>query len=59
MAGDQLKDTDKKSAFNPKKQPLRVGDFRITTMKLTSANLDIKTGAGANFLDLPRVFGMN
>ncbi len=49
---DTLKDTEKKSAFNPAKQPLRVGDFRITTMKLTSANLDIKTGAGANFLDL-------
>jgi hypothetical protein len=49
---DQLTDTEKKSAFNPKKQPLRVGDFRITTMKLTSANLDIKTGSGANMLDL-------
>jgi len=48
----QLKDTEKKTAFNPLKQPLRVGDFRITTMKLTSANLDIKTGSGANFLDL-------
>ena len=48
----QLKDTEKKTAFNPLKQPKRVGDFRITTMKLTSANLDIKTGAGANFLDL-------
>ena len=52
MADPLLKDTEKKSAFNPQKQPLRVGDFRITTMKLTSANLDIKTGAGANFLDL-------
>ena len=49
---DTLKDTEKKSAFNPLKQPKRVGDFRITTMKLTSANLDIKTGAGVNFLDL-------
>ena len=49
---DTLKDTEKKSAFNPLKQPKRVGDFRITTMKLTSANLDIKTGSGANFLDL-------
>jgi len=49
---DTLKDTEKKSAFNPAKQPLRVGDFRITTMKLTSANLDIKTGSGANMLDL-------
>jgi len=49
---DTLKDTEKKSAFNPAKQPKRVGDFRITTMKLTSANLDIKTGSGANFLDL-------
>jgi hypothetical protein len=49
---DNLKDTDKKTAFNPLKQPTRVGDFSITTMKLTSANLDIKTGAGANFLDL-------
>ena len=49
---DTLKDTEKKSAFNPAKQPKRVGDFRITTMKLTSANLDIKTGSGANMLDL-------
>ena len=49
---DTLKDTEKKSAFNPLKQPIRVGDFRITTMKLTSANLDIKTGSGANMLDL-------
>jgi len=51
MAGDQLKDTEKKTAFNPLKQPLRVGDFRITTMKLTSANLDVGSG-GAEFLDL-------
>ena len=49
---DTLTDTEKKSAFNPLKQPKRVGDFRITTMKLTSANLDIKTGSGANMLDL-------
>ena len=49
---DTLKDTEKKTAFNPAKQPKRVGDFRITTMKLTSANLDIKTGSGANMLDL-------
>jgi len=49
---DTLKDTEKKSAFNPLKQPKRVGDFRITTMKLTSANLNIKTGRGANMLDL-------
>ena len=49
---DTLKDTEKKSAFNPLKQPKRVGDFNITTMKLTSANLDIKTGSGANMLDL-------
>ena len=47
-----LANREKKTAFNPLKQPLRVGDFRITTMKLTSANLDIKTGSGANFLDL-------
>ena len=26
---DTLKDTEKKSAFNPAKQPLRVGDFRL------------------------------
>jgi len=52
MADPLLNATEKKTAFNPLKQPLRVGDFRITTMKLTSANLDIKTGAGANFLDL-------
>ena len=25
---DTLKDTEKKSAFNPAKQPKRVGDFR-------------------------------
>jgi len=43
MAGDQLKDTEKKTAFNPAKQPLRVGDFNITKMELTSANLDIET----------------
>ena len=49
---DNLKDTEKKTAFNPLNQPTRVGDFRITTMKLTSANLDIKTGSGANMLDL-------
>ncbi len=51
MAG-QLKDTEKKTAFNPKKQPLRVGDFKLTKLELTSANLDIETGAGANMLDL-------
>jgi len=49
---DTLKDTEKKSAFNPKKQPLRVGDFNITKMELTSANIDIETGEGASFLDL-------
>ena len=49
---NNLTDTEKKTAFNPKKQPLRVGDFRITTMKLTSANLDVETGEGANMLDL-------
>jgi len=52
MADPLLNATEKKTAFNPVKQPLRVGDFRITTMKLTSANLDIETGEGANFLDL-------
>ena len=53
MAGDQLRDTEKKTAFNPKKQPLRVGDFNITKMSLTSAYLDIEeTEEGANFLDL-------
>ena len=51
MATEQLKDTEKKTAFNPKKQPLRVGDFNITTMKLTSVNLNVGRG-GANFLDL-------
>jgi len=51
MAGDQLKDTEKKTAFNPIKQPLRVGDFNITKMKLTSANLDVGSD-GAEFLDL-------
>ena len=49
---DQLKESEKKTAFNPTKQPLRVGDFNITKMLLTSANLDIETGTGANFLDL-------
>ena len=48
---DQLTDTEKKTAFNPKKQPLRVGDFNITKMELTSANLDVGSG-GAEFLDL-------
>ena len=38
---DILNESEKKTAFNPAKQPKRVGDFRITTMKLTSANLDI------------------
>ena len=52
MAGNQLKGSEKKTAFNPRKQPSRVGDFKITTMKLTSANLDINSGRGANFLDL-------
>ena len=53
MAGDQLRDTEKKTAFNPQKQPLRVGDFNITKMSLTSANLDIEeTEEGVNFLDL-------
>jgi len=49
---DTLKDTEKKSAFNPLKQPKTVGGFNITMMKLTSANLDIETGEGANFIDL-------
>ena len=49
---DILSDTEKKSAFNPKQQPKRVGDFSITKMSLTSANLDIETGEGATFLDL-------
>jgi len=52
MATAQLADREKKTAFNPQKQPLRVGDFNITKMLLTSANLDIETGEGANFLDL-------
>ena len=52
MADSILKETEKKTAFNPEKQPKRVGDFNITKMTLTSANLDIDTGAGANFLDL-------
>jgi len=52
MADPLLNATEKKTAFNPLKQPKRVGDFNITTMKLTSANLDIKTGSGANMLDL-------
>ena len=48
-----LTNTEKKTAFNPEKQPLRVGDFNITKMKLTSANLDIEASeSGANFLDL-------
>jgi len=49
---DALKDTEKKTAFNPQKPAAFAGDFNITMMKLTSANLDIKTGRGANFLDL-------
>ena len=47
----QLKDTEKKTAFNPAKQPKRVGDFNLTKMKLTSANLDVG-GIAAEFLDL-------
>ena len=47
-----LTDTEKKTAFNTSKQPTRVGDFRLVKLELTSANIDIKTGAGANFIDL-------
>ena len=49
---EQLKNTEKKTAFNPEKQPLRVGDFKLTKLELTSANLDVNTGAGASFIDL-------
>ena len=52
MADPLLKDTEKKSAFNPESQPSIVGDFKITKMVLTSANVDIDTGSGANVLDL-------
>jgi len=47
-----LTDTDKKTAFNTSKQPTRVGDFRLVKLTLTSANIDIETGSGANFIDL-------
>ena len=49
---DQLKESEKKTAFNPKKPAGFAGDFNITKMSLTSANLDIETGEGASFLDL-------
>ena len=49
---EQLKNTEKKTAFNPLKQPLRVGDFKLTKLTLTSANIDVNTGAGASFIDL-------
>ena len=48
----QLTKEEKKSAFNPNRQPTRVGDFNITKLELISSNLDIKLGANANFLDL-------
>ena len=47
-----LTDTEKKTAFNTSKQPTRVGDFRLVKLTLTSANIDIETGSGANFIDL-------
>ena len=43
---------EKKTAFNPEKPAQFAGDFNITKMTLTSSNLDIETGSGANFLDL-------
>ena len=49
---DQLGTNEKKSAFNPARPPALIGDFNITKMSLTSANLDIETGEGASFLDL-------
>ena len=52
MATDQLKDTEKKTAFDPGRPGQFAGDFNISKMSLTSANIDIETGSGANFLDL-------
>ena len=49
---DQLKDTEKKTAVDPGRPGQFAGDFNITKMKLTSANLDIETGKGVSFLDL-------
>jgi len=52
MSDPLLNTTEKKTAFNPQKQPTTVGGFNITKMMLTSANIDIKTGSGANKIDL-------
>ena len=49
---DQLGTNEKKSAFNPARPPALIGDFNITKMSLTSANLDIESEDGVNFLDL-------
>ena len=52
MTDPLLTEQEKKTAFNPESQPSIVGDFKITKMVLTSANVDIDTGSGANVLDL-------
>jgi len=53
MADPLLNATEKKTAFNPQKPAGFAGDFNITKMSLTSANLDIETTEdGASFLDL-------
>ena len=49
---DQLGTNEKKSAFNPARPPALIGDFNITKMSLTSANLDIESEDGVNFLYL-------
>ena len=43
---------EKKTAFNPDQPGRFSGDFNITKMKLTSANFDVTSGPGANFIDL-------
>ena len=53
---DLLGTTEKKSAFNPAQQPKRVGDFNITKMFLTPANVDIiNDDEAASGIDLTTV----
>ena len=52
MVDPILNEKEKKTAYNLTNQPTKVGDFNITKMKLTSANLDVRGGTGADFIDL-------
>jgi len=53
MADPLLNATEKKSAFNPLKQPKRIGNFKIDKMRLTSSNINIGgDGTTPTFLDL-------